>query len=98
MLTEMVNIAVFAAFRSVFGIALHANAEFKRLRAVWQLDVARYGRQRWQHGWQHGWQNGNVSERAGYLHPTTAALATARGELMCACMRLFRCQQRRMTL
>jgi len=44
MLTGMVNIAVFAAFRCVIGIVLPLGAEFKPICAIRQLAVWRYGR------------------------------------------------------
>src|SRR6185312_17572578 len=48
MLTGMVNIAVFAAFRRVICRVLLPNAEFKLVCRPVELDMSRYGRQRWQ--------------------------------------------------
>ncbi|HST87584.1 MAG TPA: hypothetical protein VLJ14_04330, partial [Ktedonobacterales bacterium] len=47
MFSGVVNIAVFAAFRCVIGIALLSNAEFKPVCGPHQLDVSCYGWQRW---------------------------------------------------
>src|SRR5690348_15529249 len=46
MLTGMVNIAVFAAFRCVIGSVLRSDAAFKRVCADRPLDVWRYGWQK----------------------------------------------------
>src|SRR5689334_9799105 len=59
MLTIPVNIAVFATFSFCVEGDLLSDAAFKPVCAIWQLDVARYGRQKWQDPatkWQGGWQ------------------------------------------
>src|SRR5690348_945721 len=59
MLTGMVNIAVFAAFRCVITVVLRSNAEFKPVCRERPLDVSRYGWQKRQEvatKWQGGWQ------------------------------------------
>ena len=48
MLTGMVNIAVFAAFRMCAGPPFALIAEFKPVCGDRQLDIPRYRRQKWQ--------------------------------------------------
>jgi hypothetical protein len=78
MLTGAVNIAVFAAFQNCFDLRSSATAEFKPVRAIWQLDV-------WCYGWQKrqdrgkkrqrcgkvGGKNGNVVSGSGRTHIAT---------------------------
>src|SRR6185437_8666066 len=63
MLTGMVNIAVFAAFRIRSGRRSIAITEFKPICAIWQLDISRYGWQKRQ-GCGNGWHGGR-QERQG---------------------------------
>jgi hypothetical protein len=48
MLTGVVNIAVFAVFQFCRGRRSGADAELKAVCGMWQRDISRYGRQRWQ--------------------------------------------------
>jgi hypothetical protein len=73
MLTELVNIAVFAAFRPRVEDGLPSNAEFKPVCGLEELDIWCYGWQKWQEtarwmaktarGGKVGGKNGNVSGR-----------------------------------
>src|SRR5690348_233212 len=78
MLTGMVNIAVFAAFRFCVGGGLRSDAEFKRVCRDCQLDVWCYGWQKRQETatmWQGGWQKRQDS--AGFWPVHAAALTAA---------------------
>jgi len=61
----MVNIAVFAAFRCVIDSVLLANPEFKPICGVWELDVSRYGWQKWQDVARCGKVDGKIGGKSG---------------------------------
>jgi hypothetical protein len=65
MLTGMVNVAVFAAFRFMIGIISHENFEFKRVRGSRQRDSWRYGWQKRQDRGKEVATDGKVGGKSG---------------------------------
>jgi hypothetical protein len=86
MLTGMVNIAVFAAFRFCCGYVLLSNAEFKPFSAPWELDVSHYGWQKRQDRGNDvatdgkvGGKNGKSGMGCHSIHATMRAVVIGRG-------------------
>jgi len=93
----MVNIAVFAAFAFCSDGVLLANAEFKPVCAIWQLDVWCYGLQKrqevatmWQRCGKAGGKNGKGVSGSGHVHVATFAVAGGCAKRVCYGMRLFK--------
>src|SRR5690348_13513623 len=97
LLTGMVHIAVFAAFRLVSAVASPSIPEFKPVCAIWRLDVSCYGWQKRQDAatsGKVGGKNGTVWRGDGRFHahspPPGGGLARGRGGRVCRWMRLFK--------
>jgi hypothetical protein len=61
----MVNIAVFAAFAFRIGGVLRSNAAFKPVCGLWQRNIARHGRQKWQDRGKKRQRSGKVGGKSG---------------------------------
>ena len=95
----MVNIAVFAAFYFANGTVLLSNAQFKRVCAIWQLDVSRYGWQKRHDRGKNGKVRGTISTDSGTIWRIQGTIARDGWAEMTGIrldMRLFRCMRRRM--
>src|SRR5690348_15293559 len=97
MLTGMVNIAVFAAFRFCRTGVLLSNVEFKPVWRKWQLDIARYGWQKRQETatkWQRMARPMAKTARFGRschsVHVTMRSVALGQGGHVWRGMRLFK--------
>jgi len=75
MLTAGVNIAVFAAFCFVIGMALLSDAEFKPVCPIWQLDIARYEWQERQDRGKNGKGRDTVSTDSGTIQRVQGTMA-----------------------
>src|SRR5690242_18972613 len=104
MLTGMVNIAVFAAFRWCVGDTFRVSAEFKPICGLHELDVSRYGRQRRQETamvWQWMARSAAKTARMGGVfatsRPSCPRLRWREDGRICHDMRLLRCWRRAVT-
>ena len=98
MLTGMVNIAVFAAFRFAIGIIPYTNAEFKRIRGSRQLDFARSERQKRHDLATSGKGDGTIGKvwaEIGRFHGTALTAAIGRDCHACLSISMFRRTRRR---